>query len=240
MIYIDITPPATPSDTTIMKNKRFSKYGSNYKIVEAAINISENIFNKALDNYLKNEPFTNIVKQLSLPLKFYEWALITFGVDSQITERCFEDILRVRASIDLQLQETPNMEIPIGMTKNLFQATCNVFKIYCNAKNFYKPSHLSIISQCTSTEILAPLFNHYLPALFNVQITFELPMQIIEVVNSTNNYYQSTFLNLNAKINRDRHILEEWNQTLHNAFMNNINNSTNAFRDYLRGFIELC
>ncbi|CAG8724605.1 28570_t:CDS:2 [Gigaspora margarita] len=128
------------------------------RIIHVWKDISENTFNKALDNYLKNEPITNIlVKQLSLPLKFYEWALTNFGVDSQITERCFEDILRVRANI-----------------------------------------------------------------------------------NSTNNYYQSTFSNLNAKINRDRHILEEWNQALHSAFMSNINNSTNAFRDYLRGFIDLC
>ncbi|CAG8760557.1 531_t:CDS:2, partial [Dentiscutata erythropus] len=210
---------------------------------------SENAFNKALDNYLKNdaniiatsEHYTNIlVKQLSLPLKFYEWVLINFGVDSQITVRCFEDILGVRASIDLQLQETPNIEIPIGMNKHKFHATCNIFKIYCNAKNFYKPSHLNIISQCTSTEILAPLFKHYLPALFNLQITFELPMQIIEIINSTDNHYQSTFSKLNAKINRDRYILEEWNQTLHNAYLNNINNSTNAFQNYLREFIELC
>ncbi|CAG8498629.1 5286_t:CDS:2 [Cetraspora pellucida] len=207
---------------------------------------SENAFKKALDYYLKNDANitviseTTIFAKLSLPLKFYEWALINFGVDSQITERCFDDILRVRANIDLQFQQIPDIEIPIGINKHVFQATCNIFKIYCNAKNFYKPSHLSIVSQCTSIDILAPLFKYYLPALFNLQITFELPMQIIEVINSTDTHYQSTFSKLTAKINKDRNILEEWNQTLHTTLVNNLNNSTNAFQNYLREFIELC
>ncbi|CAG8559492.1 7773_t:CDS:1 [Scutellospora calospora] len=202
--------------------------------------ISENLFMKALDHYLNN--YTIIPnKHLSLPIKFYEWALINFGVDSQITERCFDDILSARVYIDLQLQQYPNMEIPIGMNKHVFQATCNIFKIYCNAKNFYKPSHLGIVSQCASMDILAPLFKHYLPALFNLQITFELPM-IIEVINSANEHYQNTFSKLTAKINRDRHIIEEWNQTLHDILMNNSNNSNNstiAFKNYLREFIEI-
>ncbi|RIB27158.1 hypothetical protein C2G38_2161351 [Gigaspora rosea] len=60
-----------------------------------------------------------------------------------------------------------------GINQLDFQAICNIFKIYCNA-------HLDMISQCTSQDILAPLFKYYLPDLFNVKISFEMPMRVVE------------------------------------------------------------
>ncbi|CAG8810948.1 8897_t:CDS:1, partial [Cetraspora pellucida] len=99
---------------------------------------------------------------------------------ARITRLCFEEILKARVSIDMQLQQNGNADIPNGISQYDFRATCNIFKIYCNAKNFYLPSHLDIISHCTSQDILAPLFRYYLPDLFNVKISFDMPMQIIE------------------------------------------------------------
>ncbi|CAG8832084.1 32378_t:CDS:1, partial [Gigaspora margarita] len=49
---------------------------------------------------------------LSLPSKFHNWVLVKFGVDAQITKLCFEDILKARVNIDIQLQQNANVDMP--------------------------------------------------------------------------------------------------------------------------------
>ncbi|CAG8802333.1 10052_t:CDS:1, partial [Gigaspora margarita] len=101
-------------------------------------------------------------------IKFYNWILGKFGPDAHITRLCFEDILRARVNIDKNLQQN-NKDIPTKISQYEFQAIYSIFKVYYNINNFYHPSHLDIISQCTSRDILTALFNHYLPDLFNVK-----------------------------------------------------------------------
>ncbi|CAG8632683.1 25204_t:CDS:1 [Dentiscutata erythropus] len=159
-----------------------------------------------------------------------------FGLDAQITKLCFEDILKARASIDIRLQQDTNADIPNGITQHDYQETCNICKIYCNAKNFYLPSHLDLISQCTSQDILAPLFKYYLPDLFNVKISFEMPMRIIEDAGGTDNYYSHIFPKpITGK--RKKRVLKEWNQALYNLSTHNTGRLTNTFRNYLHEFI---
>ncbi|CAG8797378.1 17563_t:CDS:2, partial [Racocetra persica] len=180
-------------------------------------------FTKAFDYYLrKNEQLIteSAIKKLSLPSNFYNWVLIKFGLDAQITRLCFDEILKSRVSIDKQLQQNGNADIPNGISQYDFHTICNIFKIYCNARNFYIPSHLDMISQCTSQDILAPLFRYYLPDLFNVKISFNMPMQIIEDADGTDNQYCHLFVKpVTGK--RNKRILKEWNQTLHNLSVNN-------------------
>ncbi|CAG8471364.1 1837_t:CDS:2 [Scutellospora calospora] len=114
-------------------------------------NNPEAAFNKAFDYYLKkNESLTieSKIKRLSLPAKFHNWVLIKFDLNAQITKVCFEDILRSRVSLVKQLQQNINADIPDGIHQDEFQK-----------------------------DILIPLFRYYLPNLFNVKVTFELPMR---------------------------------------------------------------
>ncbi|CAG8845722.1 11753_t:CDS:1, partial [Gigaspora margarita] len=149
-------------------------------------------------------------------IKFYNWILGKFGPDAQITRLCFEDILRARVNIDKNLQQN-NLDISTEISQYEFQAICNIFKVYCNINNFYIPSHLDIISQCTSQDILAPLFKHYLPDLFNVEKTYELPMQIFD---DTDNHYENISIRFTKK-KRKKRMLKEWNQALYNISNHN-------------------
>ncbi|RIB26283.1 hypothetical protein C2G38_2030355 [Gigaspora rosea] len=145
---------------------------------------AETEFNKAFNNYLSNVAsiiiFSDIhIKPLASSPKFYIWVLRKFGPDAQITVDCFNDLLKTRVSLDIQLQ-TSNVEVPIGMNQSTYKAICDAFKIYCNSKNFFLPLHLDTISRSASHEILGPLFENYLPTLFGIEVTFLLPMETIE------------------------------------------------------------
>ncbi|CAG8640721.1 15385_t:CDS:2 [Cetraspora pellucida] len=128
-------------------------------LYKAMTNNPEVAFTKAFEYYLrKNEKLTTeygIIK-LSLPSNFYNWILIKFGLDARITRLCFEDILKARVSIDKAITANANTDIPNGISQYDFHTTCNIFKIY------------------------SPLFRYYLPDLFNMKISFDMPMQIIE------------------------------------------------------------
>ncbi|CAG8601815.1 19769_t:CDS:1 [Dentiscutata erythropus] len=200
-------------------------------------NNPETTFSRVFNYYFKkNESLImeSKIKKLTLSSNFYDWVLRKFGPEAQITRLCFEDILRARISIDKNLQQNVNVDIPTGINQYEFQAICNIFKVYCNTKNFYLPSHLDTISQCTSQDILAPLFKYYLPDLFNVEKTFELPMQIID---DTDNHYKD--ISIRFKRKRKKRILKEWNQALNNILNNNDAQFrlTETFRNYLQEFI---
>ncbi|CAG8745092.1 21233_t:CDS:2, partial [Cetraspora pellucida] len=183
-------------------------------------NNPEIAFNKVLNHYLKKNE--NLIKEseipkLSLSSNFYDWIIKTFGSDAQNTKLCFEDILKARIGIDKQLQQNTNGDIPPGINQHEFHAICNIYKVYCNTSNFYLPSHLVMISQCTSQEILAPLFKYYLPDLFNVEKTFELPMQVFD--DSDNNY--NHIFPKSTKKKRKKRLLKEWNQALYDISAHN-------------------
>ncbi|CAG8842813.1 42598_t:CDS:1, partial [Gigaspora margarita] len=193
-------------------------------------------FIKAFNHYV-NKNTDSEIKQPTLPSKFYIWTLDKFGPDAQITNLCFEDILKARISLDRQLQQNINADIPIGICQHMFQAICNNFKVYCNTKNFYQPSHLSLISQCTCSDILAPLFKNYLPDLFDMEISFKLPMQITEEMDIDDDYNKYTFPKSTNKRKRNNRVLKEWYQSLYDICVNNTGGLTNTFRNYLHEFI---
>ncbi|CAG8784310.1 9114_t:CDS:2, partial [Dentiscutata erythropus] len=138
---------------------------------ELLLSDSEAVFNKAIDHYYNDSDYADSVKPLILSPKFYYRVLMKFGTDAQITALCFESILLIRVSIDQQLKQTSDLDIPISMNQYAFKETCNIFKVICNGKNIFRPSHLDLISQCFNIEILGMLFGHYLPSLFNLEIT---------------------------------------------------------------------
>ncbi|CAG8737001.1 26521_t:CDS:1 [Dentiscutata erythropus] len=227
---------------------------------------AETKFNKAFNHYSSNVAsiiiFSDIrIKPLASSPKFYDWVLRKFGADAPITAQCFNDLLETRVSLDIQLQAS-NFEVPIRMNQRTFKAICDTFKIYCNVKNFFLPSHLETISRSASHEILGPLFEHYLADLIGIEVTYQLPMESIEdldimqteesndmeiienVLNgdqtiSQNDQISSAKRKLETK--EIKEIKELWKEKLEDMHYNSIYNGsgiTNPFRNCLRIFVE--
>ncbi|CAG8615681.1 3365_t:CDS:2 [Cetraspora pellucida] len=222
-----------------LKSEHCSNKPQVWNFLYALIQNPEFTFIKAFNHYLsknQNSMIDSESKQLILPSKFYIWVLRKFGTNAKITKLCFEEILKTRISLDRQLQQdTTNVDIPTGINQHVFQAICNIFKFYCNAENFYLPSHLDILSQCTIVEILAPLFKHYLPDLFDMDVSFELPMQIINDIDNFDDY--NILPKATTKRKRKKCMLKEWDQSLYKFSEKNSGELTNTFRSYLNEFI---
>ncbi|CAG8513196.1 7347_t:CDS:2 [Cetraspora pellucida] len=190
----------------------------------------------------------NSFKPLESSTMYYNWCLKKFGENAKITERCFEIILITRISIDNYYKQN---QTQTGLMQDKFKNECEIFKIYCNARNFFKPSHLQIISKATHDDILKTLFEYYLAILFDIQTLYTLPstdnldtnVKIPVYTIEKNKIYQfqdeSLFENRAEKIEAYK---VEWFNELENSFNKIFNQNdlkgTNEFRNYLKRFWE--
>ncbi|CAG8650955.1 19191_t:CDS:1, partial [Dentiscutata erythropus] len=78
---------------------------------------------------------------------------------------------------------------------------------------------------------------NYLPDLFDMEISFELPMQIIENMDIIDDYNEYILPKSTNKRKRKKRILKEWYQSLYSICVDNPVGSTNTFRNYLHEFI---
>ncbi|CAG8472697.1 21584_t:CDS:2 [Gigaspora margarita] len=113
-------------------------------------------------------------KPLLYNLTFYNWVLIKFSADSDIAKFAFDDILETRISFN---------EKSSKKFETKFIETSNIYKVYCNTRNFFSVKHLELLKKVSHEDILYPLFKFYLPDLFGLSYTFKMPMQIIEDSN---------------------------------------------------------
>ncbi|KAF0538382.1 kinase-like protein [Gigaspora margarita] len=109
-------------------------------------------------------------KPLLFSRPFYTWILIKFTEDSEIAYFAFNDILETRISFDLNT-------VSCRIFKTKFNESCNIFKIYCNVKNFFQISHLELLKKVSDKDILCSLFEFYLPKLFGLPTNFRMPIQ---------------------------------------------------------------
>ncbi|CAG8498967.1 2627_t:CDS:1 [Racocetra fulgida] len=119
-------------------------------------------------------------KPLLYNLIFYNWILIKFPENSNIAQLAFNNILETRISLELNQNSSKSFEIK-------FIETSNIFKVYCNVKNFFLISHLELLKKVSHEDILGPLFEFYLPDLFGLPTTFKIPM---EVTDDSNIYFK--------------------------------------------------
>lgn len=187
--------------------------------------------NNTLDN--NNGPF----KPLEFSTMYYNWCLKRFGENATITEMCFEDILNTRISIDNYYKQNQNNQVPAGLMQDKFKNECEVFKVYCNARNFFKPSHLPTICQAIHEDILKTLFEYYLAILFDIQTLHTL--QPIE--NFDLNVKLSVSTIEKKSLFRNETYKDEWSIKLEELY-DEINSGslkgTNEFREYLKRFWE--
>ncbi|KAF0352159.1 hypothetical protein F8M41_015258 [Gigaspora margarita] len=85
--------------------------------------------------------------------------------------------------------------------------------------NFFKPSHLKIISQATHENILGPLFEYYLPILFNIP-TVHYGISNQKLANFPSITYQ------------DFHDRNEWFEELKRMQRNTQLNNIDMIREY--------
>ncbi|CAG8711202.1 9018_t:CDS:2, partial [Dentiscutata erythropus] len=194
------------------------------------------LINRSNNGNLDNDdsPF----KPLEFSTMYYNWCLRRFGENAKITERCFDDILNTRVSIDIYYKQTLNNQVPTGLMQEKFKNECEVFKIYCNARNFFKPSHLPIIYQATHEDILKTLFEYYLAILFDIQTLHTL--QPIENIDTSAKTPVSTIEK--SVLLKNKTYKVEWSNKLNELYDTNFSSDvlvgTNEFREYLKRFWE--
>ncbi|CAG8501817.1 6594_t:CDS:2, partial [Cetraspora pellucida] len=200
-----------------------------------------------LDNYLidydKLETYASSIRVLTLSSTYYHWALMTFKVDSPITSLCFNDILQTRISIDIRRQNS-NMTFNRTIQCEI-EIACNVYNIYCNAGNFFLPNYMELICHASEIEILGPLFEGYLPELYNLPVTFPFPLPIAEdggaiqplppIVEDPNN--PPNFTKKNAKKTHLIQLIRDWSvefDKINREIESNRNEFTRNFKDYFQ------
>ncbi|CAG8513799.1 17562_t:CDS:2 [Acaulospora morrowiae] len=82
------------------------------------------------------------------------WILKTFGANADTT----------KAYLNSELP-------PNGWTKCSYEATVNIWKIFCNIGVPFKYNHMQYLSHATHEEVLDPLFKGFLPKLFKIEST---------------------------------------------------------------------
>ncbi|CAG8746868.1 14280_t:CDS:1, partial [Funneliformis caledonium] len=141
----------------------------------------------ALDHYKVGFKFnyetiksTQKIRSLSVNSNLYYWILKNYGPNSEVTQKCFDDIFESRIWVDLKLQKTPDREVPEGLTIGAFNSICSIYLEFCNEKVPFKNSYLQYLQLAKNHEIIHPFFKinlHHVfdlpPLKFSLKITYE-------------------------------------------------------------------
>ncbi|CAG8739467.1 18840_t:CDS:1, partial [Racocetra fulgida] len=100
---------------------------------------------------------------LTLSPIFYKWVIEAFDPCTEITRKCFDDILESRICADLYLQQNPGQDIPGDMTDSAFKAIRSLYRDYCNENVPFGLSHLQYLTKSRAIDIIRPFFEIALP-----------------------------------------------------------------------------
>ena len=123
---------------------------------------------------------------MSVHSNFYYWILKKYGPNSEIAQKCFEDILESRVWIDLKLQQENNENnVPKPLTICAYNSICSIYLEFCNEKILFKANYLSYLQLVNNEEIIKPCFGISLPIVFGLSLKYKLSFQnmILESVN---------------------------------------------------------
>ncbi|CAG8457844.1 4366_t:CDS:2 [Cetraspora pellucida] len=187
-------------------------------------------------NLTRKNVFYFLYYPLSLTPNYYNWVLLKFKASSPIVSFYFEDILQTRVSIDVERQDSSGKLN--GATQTEVETACNIYNIYYNAGNFFLPTYMNLISQASEYNILGPLFEVYLPELYNYPITFPFPLPEIKgnlliplsSVNDHSNRKSSITLIQELSV-----VLDEMNHSI----ISNEMKVTEEFKKYFTAFLNL-
>ncbi|CAG8473383.1 7369_t:CDS:2 [Racocetra persica] len=115
-----------------------------------------------LDKIFQNESgkiFSDAMELIRENNAIDENSNIALQENSNIAQLAFNNILETRISLELNQNSSKSFEIK-------FIETSNIFKVYCNVKNFFLIPHLELLKKVSHEDILGPLFEFYLPDLF--------------------------------------------------------------------------
>ncbi|EXX55878.1 uncharacterized protein OCT59_010613 [Rhizophagus irregularis] len=166
-------------------------------------------------NYDNNSIKSVKMRSSSVHSNVYYWILKKYGSNSEITQKCFEDILESRIWIDLKLQETPGIEIPDHLTKCAFNSICSIYLEFCNERIPFKANHLSYLKLVENEEIIKPCFELSLPILFGLELNSKLPYDINyecnrpDINNYQNNNSKRKYNDMDEQLDRN-----EWIKSL--------------------------
>jgi hypothetical protein len=177
------------------------------------------------DNSIKNVK----IRSLSVHSNFYYWMIRKYGINSENTQKCFEDILESRIWIDLKLQENPDRPVPENLTTAAFNSICSIYLEYCNRRIPFKTNYLSYLKLANNEEIIRSLFEIGLPIVFGLPLKCNLPIPY-EVIRPDVPYEDTEEIN-NDQLNRNE--IGEWTELLDKIFFDgseNFKHNLNEFR----------
>ncbi|CAG8647506.1 6324_t:CDS:1 [Funneliformis mosseae] len=116
---------------------------------------------------------TKEIRSLSVNSNLYYWILKNYGPNSEVTQKCFDDIIESRIWVDLKLQETPDREVPEGLTIGAFNSICSIYLEFCEEKVPFKANILQYLQLINNYEIINPFFTYCIWYTINRGITFD-------------------------------------------------------------------
>jgi len=186
---------------------------------------------------------TTKIRSLTVHSNLYYWVLKNYGPNSEVTQRCFDDIIESRTWIDIKLQETPEREVPENLTTCAFNSICSIYLEFCNEKVPFKASYLQYLQLVNNKEITDPFFKVSLPIMFDLQLEEDLlPLKITfeytrpEIKLNNNNTQNNHKRKSNELNNIQQNIRKNWFKLLEKMYYDKIhaNNSNNS--DFTENF----
>ncbi|CAG8724849.1 11310_t:CDS:1, partial [Funneliformis caledonium] len=142
--------------------------------------VDKGALKNALDHYKVGFKFnaesiktTKKIRSLTVHSNLYYWILKKYGPNSEVTQKCFDDIIESRIWVDLKLQKTPDREVPEGLTIGAFNSICSIYLEFCNEKVPFKANILQYLQLINNYEIINPFFNYCIWYTINRGITFD-------------------------------------------------------------------
>ncbi|GES73899.1 hypothetical protein GLOIN_2v1486262 [Rhizophagus clarus] len=185
------------------------------------------------------------MRSLSIHSNIYYWILQNYGPSSEITHKCFEDIVESRIWVDIKLQEYTGIEIPENLTSEAFNSICSIYLEYCNEKVPFKGKYLQYLRLATNEEVIKPFFGISLPIIFGLKLKYKLPFsnryeldrpKINNKLHNNKRKFNETDMN-NDQPNENE--MKEWFTLLEEMYYGPIHaNNSDITRNFKKNFEE--
>ncbi|CAG8719267.1 1138_t:CDS:1, partial [Funneliformis mosseae] len=141
----------------LFEPKRFLRTVNIFEFLKSRSDQHEEIVIRIVEKRFRNEIIDDVSRKKSLILtpKAYHFILQTYGERSELTMKCFKDLLAFKVYFNDSIN-------PLQ-----YKYSINVaFKLY-NERIYYKPEHIKLLRQAKALVLLQPFFNVFIPKAFN-------------------------------------------------------------------------
>ncbi|CAI2188956.1 5175_t:CDS:2, partial [Funneliformis geosporum] len=203
----------------------------------------------ALDHYNVGFKFnyetiqsTQKIRSLTVNSNLYFWILKNYGPNSELTQKCFDDIFESRIWVDLNL--TPEKEVPDGLTTGAFNSICSIYLEFMNEKVPFKNGYLQYLQLAKNHEIIHPFFEYNLPIIFGINKNpyhFKNLYEVVrpEIKSNKANKRKSNEVNLEQNHNERKNWFKLLEEIYYHKLHTNNSNITENFKESFENFWDM-